>query len=50
MDDSLELTGSLGSSVIERLWLERSFHVVGLDVDAAQLTDAATKFVTRFVT
>jgi len=49
MDDSLELTGSLGSAVIERLWLERSFHVVGLDVDAAQLTDAATKFVSRFV-
>ncbi|HSZ83550.1 MAG TPA: alpha/beta fold hydrolase, partial [Polyangia bacterium] len=49
MDDSLELTGSLGAAVIERLWLERSFHVVGLDVDAAQLTDAATKFVSRFV-
>jgi carboxylesterase len=49
MEDSLELTGSLGAAVIERLWLERSFHVVGLDVDAAQLTDAATKFVSRFV-
>jgi carboxylesterase len=49
MDDSLELTGSLGSDVIERLWLERSFHVVGLDVDSAEVVDAATKFVTRFV-
>jgi carboxylesterase len=49
MDDSLELTGSLGSEIIERLWLERSFHVVGLDVDAAEVVGAATKFVERFV-
>jgi carboxylesterase len=49
MDDSLELTGSLGSDVIERLWLDRSFHVVGLDVDSAQAVEAATKFVARFV-
>jgi carboxylesterase len=50
MDDSLELTGSLGSEIIERLWLERSFHVVGLDVDRAQLAEAATRFVGRFLT
>jgi carboxylesterase len=49
MDDSLELTGSLGSEIIERLWLERSFHVVGLDVESAQAVEAATRFVTRFV-
>ena len=49
MDDSLELTGSLCSDVIERLWLERSFHVVGLDVDAAEAIDAATRFVTKLV-
>jgi carboxylesterase len=47
MDDSLELTGSLGSDVIERLWLERSFHVVGLDVDSAEAIDAATRFVEK---
>jgi carboxylesterase len=49
MDDSLELTGSLGSAIIERLWLERSFHVVGLDVESAQVVEAVTRFVTRFV-
>ena len=49
MDDSLELTGSVGSEVIERLWLERSFHVVGLDVDSAEAVEAATRFVTKFV-
>ena len=37
MDDSLELTGSLGSEVIERLWLDRSFHVVALDVEKSVL-------------
>jgi carboxylesterase len=47
MDDSLELTGNLGSDVIERLWLERSFHVIGLDVDAALAVDAATRFVAK---
>jgi len=48
MDDALEITGSLGADVIERLWLDRSFHVVGLDVDSAAVVDAATKFVARF--
>ena len=47
MDDSIELTGNLGSDVIERLWLERSFHVIGLDVDAALAVDAATRFVAK---
>ena len=28
MEDSLELTGCLGSDVIERLWLDKSFHIV----------------------
>jgi carboxylesterase len=49
MEDSLEVTGSLGSEVIERLWLERSFHVVALDVDSAQVVEAVTKFVGRFL-
>jgi carboxylesterase len=49
MDDALEITGSLGADVIERLWLERSFHVVGLDVDSGAAVDAATRFVTRFL-
>jgi carboxylesterase len=47
--DAEELAVRLGSPVIERLWLERSFHIVGLDVDAAQLTRAATSFVSRFL-
>jgi carboxylesterase len=47
--DAEELAATLGSSVIERLWLERSFHVVGLDVDAAELTREVTRFVGRFL-
>jgi carboxylesterase len=47
MEDSLELTGSLGSDVIERLWLERSCHIVTLDVEQPLLIDAVGKFLAR---
>ena len=48
MEDSLELTGSLGSDVIERLWLDKSFHIVTLDVERAAVITAATRFVARY--
>jgi carboxylesterase len=44
MEDSLELTGSLGSDVIERLWLDNSFHVVTLDVERGAVAEAAARF------
>ncbi len=47
MEDSLELTGSLGSDVIERLWLDKSFHIVTLDVERAAVADAAARFFAR---
>lgn len=47
MEDSLELTGCLGSEVIERLWLEKSFHVVMLDVERATVIERALRFVAR---
>ena len=47
MEDSLELTGSLGSDVIERLWLERSFHVVTLDVERSTVSNAVAGFFAR---
>jgi carboxylesterase len=47
IDDSLELTGSLGAAVIERLWLEKSFHIVTRDVEGALVVDAITKFLAR---
>jgi carboxylesterase len=45
MEDSLEMTGSLGSDVIERLWLDRSFHIVALDVERATVIEAVTRFL-----
>jgi carboxylesterase len=48
MDDSFELTGSLASDVIERLWLERSYHIVTLDVERSVLIDTVTKFLGRY--
>jgi len=47
MDDSLELTGSLGSDVIERLWLDKSFHIVTLDVERALVAETAARFFAR---
>jgi carboxylesterase len=47
MEDSLELTGCLGSDVIERLWLDRSFHIVTLDVERDTVIDAATRFLAQ---
>ncbi len=47
MDDSLELTGSLGSDVIDRLWLDRSFHIVAQDVERATLLEAVPRFIAK---
>lgn len=47
MEDSLELTGSLGSDVIERLWLDRSFHVVTLDVERGAVSNAVVGFFAK---
>jgi carboxylesterase len=48
MEDSLELTGSLGSEVIERLWLDRSFHLIAQDVERAALIETATRFLDKY--
>jgi carboxylesterase len=42
--DSLELAASLGAATVERLWLESSFHLVGVDVDKQLLIDSITRF------
>jgi carboxylesterase len=47
MEDSLELTGCLGSSVIERLWLDKSFHIVTLDIERDLVIDRATRFLAQ---
>jgi carboxylesterase len=42
--DSFELAESLGTAVIERLWLENSFHLIGVDVDKDLLIEGITRF------
>ena len=44
---SYELAGSLASDVVERLWLPRSGHLVGVDVERAQLCEAVLRFVSN---
>ncbi len=48
MEDSLELTGCLGSEVIERLWLDSSFHIVTLDIERGTVIERATRFLAQF--
>jgi carboxylesterase len=49
VDDSLELVGSLASEVVERLFLPRSGHLVGIDLDRSTLIEAATRFLNTHV-
>lgn len=44
LGDSLELVGTLGSEVIERLFLQRSGHLVAIDVERSSLIEAVTRF------
>jgi carboxylesterase len=44
LGDSLELVGTLGSPVIERLFLPRSGHLVAIDVERSALIEAVTRF------
>lgn len=46
-EDSLELCGTIGSRVVERLWLERSGHLLAIDVERHTLIDAVTRFFER---
>jgi carboxylesterase len=47
--DGLELADRLGAPVVERLWLDRSFHLIGVDVERRIVAEAVTRFMTRFV-
>jgi carboxylesterase len=45
--DGFELAGGLGSGVVERRWLDRSFHLIGVDVEREIVADAVTHFLGR---
>lgn len=42
--DSEELANSLGAGIVERLWLENSFHLVGVDLDKQLLIEGIRRF------
>jgi len=42
--DSEELAQRLGADVVERLWLENSFHLVGVDLDKQLLIEGISRF------
>jgi carboxylesterase len=46
-EDSLELCGTIGSTIVERLWLERSGHLLAIDVEKRTLIDGVTRFFTQ---
>jgi len=47
LEDSLEIAGSLGSEEVERLWLARSGHLAGIDLEKHILAQALAKFFAR---
>ncbi|HEY0709118.1 MAG TPA: alpha/beta fold hydrolase [Polyangia bacterium] len=47
IEDSLELIGTIGSTTIERLWLERSGHLLAIDVERRTLIDAVLRFFAK---
>jgi carboxylesterase len=47
LDVSEALASTLGSSIVERLWLARSGHLVAVDYDRAAVAIAVNAFLTR---
>lgn len=44
---SYELAGSLAAEVVNRLWLPRSAHLIGVDVEHARLAEVVVQFLNR---
>jgi len=47
LDVSETLASRLGSSIVERLWLAHSAHLVAVDYDRAAVASAVSMFLTR---
>ena len=45
--DGFELAEGLGSTIVERRWLDRSFHLIGVDVEREIVADTVTHFLGR---
>jgi carboxylesterase len=48
LEDSLELAGTIGATEIERLWLPRSGHLIGIDVERRTVIDAVVRFFNKY--
>jgi carboxylesterase len=44
LQDSLELVGTLGAPIVERLFLPRSGHLIAIDVERSALVEAVSRF------
>jgi pimeloyl-ACP methyl ester carboxylesterase len=49
LEDSLEIVGTIGSDVIERLWLRSSGHLIAIDVERAALTEAVGRLFAKYL-
>ncbi|HEY5285049.1 MAG TPA: alpha/beta fold hydrolase [Polyangia bacterium] len=47
LQTSVELADSLASTIVERLWLPRSGHLIAVDVEQAQLCQAVVSFLSQ---
>jgi carboxylesterase len=47
LEDSLELAGTIGSQEIERVWLQQSGHLIGIDVERRTVVEAVVRFFNR---
>ncbi len=43
MEDSLEICGTIGSDLVERLWLPESGHLLAIDIERATLIESACR-------
>jgi carboxylesterase len=47
LENSLELVGTIGASEVERVWLPRSGHLIGIDVERRAVTEAVVRFFNK---
>jgi carboxylesterase len=47
LEDSLELAGTIGATEIERVWLQKSGHLIGIDVERRTVIEAVVRFFNK---
>jgi carboxylesterase len=49
LEDSLELAGTIGSTEIERVWLQRSGHLIGIDSERRTVVESVVRFFNKHI-